>query len=100
MIIIYATFANKEEAQKVTNALLEKKLIACANFSEVDACFNWKGERNDVKETVALMKTKEEHWEAVKEEIKKLHSYETPCIIKIQAEANKSFEDWLNKETQ
>lgn len=100
MIIIYTTFANKEEAQKIVNHLLKEKLIACANFSDVDACFNWKGERNDVKETTALLKTKEDKWEKVKEEIKQLHSYDTPCIIKIQAEGDEAYEDWINKETK
>ncbi|MBU1111699.1 MAG: divalent-cation tolerance protein CutA [archaeon] len=100
MIIIYATFANREEAQKIANHLLKEKLIACANFSDVNACFNWKNKRNNVKETTALMKTRDENWDKVKEEIKNLHSYDTPCIIKINAEANKAFEDWVNKETE
>jgi len=96
MIIIYATFANKDEAKKIANHLLEKKLIACANFSTTESCFVWKGERQEVHETLALLKTKNENWEKVKEEIKQLHSYDTPCIIKIEAEANKEFEGWIN----
>jgi periplasmic divalent cation tolerance protein len=100
LILIYTTYPNKEEAKKVVNTLLEKKLIACANFLTTESCFNWKGVRQEVNETVALLKTKEANWEKVKEEITKLHSYDTPCVIKIPAEANEGFEKWVERETE
>ncbi|GAG37193.1 unnamed protein product, partial [marine sediment metagenome] len=44
--------------------------------------------------------TKEENYNKVKEEVKKLHSYDVPCILKIKAEANEEYNDWINKETK
>lgn len=99
-ILIYTTHPNKEEAKKVVNALLEKKLIACANFFTAESCFNWKSVRKDVMETVALLKTREENWDKVKEEITKLHSYDISCIIKLPVEANQKFEKWVKEETE
>ena len=100
LILIYTTYPNKEEARAVVNVLLKKKLIACANFLTTESCFNWKGVRQDVTETVALLKTKKDNWEKVKEEIIKSHSYDTPCVIKIPAEANDRFEKWVERETE
>ena len=99
LIIIYTTHPNKEEAKKVVNTLLEKKLIACANFLTTESYFNWKGARQEVNEVIALLKTREENWEKVKEQIIKLHSYDTPCVIKLPVESNEGFEKWVEAET-
>ncbi len=99
MILIYTTFKNKTEAKKIITHLLKKKLIACANLLPIESTYRWKGKINNDKEIAAILKTKEENWNKIKEEIKKLHSYDYPCIIKINAEANKEFAEWIDSET-
>ena len=89
-----------EEAKKVTSHLLQKKIIACANFFPISSSFWWKGKIDNSNEIVALLKTKKQNWEKVKSEIKKIHSYETPCIMKLDVEANKDYEDWVEEETK
>lgn len=100
LILIYITYPNIEEAKKIVNHLIEKKLIACANFFPVKSSFLWKGKVDDSEEIVSICKTKKENWEKIKIEVKKIHSYETPCIIKINAEANEEFDSWVNNETK
>jgi len=100
LIIIYTTYPNMEEAKKVTSHLLQKKIIACANFFPISSSFWWKGKMDNSNEIVALLKTKKQNWEKVKSEIKKIHSYETPCIMKLDVEANEDYEDWIEKETK
>jgi len=80
--------------------LLQKKLISCANFFPVQSSFWWKGKIDSSEEIVSICKTKKENWEKVKSEVKKIHSYETPCIIKIDAEANEEFWSWVKSETK
>ncbi len=89
-----------EEAKKVTSHLLQKKIIACANFFPITSSFWWKGKIDNSNEIVALLKTKKQNWEKVKSEIKKIHSYETPCIMKLDVEANKDYEDWIEDESK
>ena len=36
----------------------------------------------------------------LKDEIKKLHSYEVPAIIKINGEANSEYENWVTENTK
>ena len=97
--LIYITYPNIEEAKKIVHHLLDKKLISCANFFPVENCYWWKGKIVDSTEVVSIIKTKEQNLERIKSEVKKLHTYEIPCIIKLDAEANKEFEDWVEEET-
>jgi|SRR3989344_2777013 len=99
-IILYVTHKNLENAQKIASHLLQKKLIACANFFPITSSYWWKGKIENSEEIVSLLKTRKENWEKVKSEIKKIHPYETPCIMKINAEANADYESWINEETK
>ncbi len=99
-IIIYVTYPNMEEATKIVSHLLQKKLIACANYFPIRSSFWWKGKIDNSDEIVSILKTKKENWEIIKSEIKKMHSYETPCIMKLDAEANTEYELWVNSETK
>lgn len=96
MIIIYTTNPNLKEAKKIGKHLLEKGLIKCANYFPIESEYWWKGKIENSKEIVSILKTKKENWKKVKDEVKKIHPYETPCIIKIEVEANKEYEDWIN----
>lgn len=42
-IIIYVTHENIAKAKKITNYLLDKKLIARGNFMPIEACYWWQG---------------------------------------------------------
>ena len=97
MILIYTTNPNLKEAKKVGKYLLENKLIKCANYFPIESAYEWNGKIENAKEIVAIFKTVENNWKKTKEGIKKMHKYETPCILKIKVEANKEYEDWVNK---
>jgi len=98
-ILIYVTHENKEQAEKVAFHLLKKRLIACANFFPIDSSYWWKGKIAHSQEVVSLLKTKTENWEDIQSEIKKIHPYETPCIIKMNVNANSDYEEWIKTET-
>ena len=97
MVIVYVPCGNEEEARNIGKALVEKKLAACANYFPIKSIFNWKGKLDETGEILLLLKTTDEKWEAVKEEVKKMHSYEIPCIMKIEANANKEYEKWVRE---
>lgn len=95
MILIYTTTPNEKEAKEIANDLLKKKLIACANLFPIQSVYPWKEEIAEDKECALILKTTEELFEKTKKEIKKLHSYEIPCIIKLNAEPNQEYHQWL-----
>ena len=98
-IIIYITHKNLKEAKKVAGYLLEKRLIACANFFPIESAYWWNGKIESGKEIVSIVKTKKENWNKVKKEVEKIHPYDVPCIIKLEVESNKAYADWIQKET-
>ncbi len=82
MIIIYSTFPNKDEAQRIAKGLLEKRLVACANImAGHDAMYWWDGSVQSGSEVAVLFKTRAELFEDVEKTIKSEHSYEVPCVV-------------------
>jgi periplasmic divalent cation tolerance protein len=96
MILIYCPCKDREEAKRIAKSLLGKKLIACANIVQSDSIYCWKNKLCSEKEAIAIFKTTEKKSAAAEKETKKLHSYELPAIIKINAKANKEFEKWVD----
>ena len=77
-----------------------RSLLLVQIFFPIRSSYWWKGKIENSDEIVSLLKTKKENWKRVKSEIKRIHPYETPCIIKINVEANKDYESWVNNETK
>ena len=98
MIITYITCKNKAEAEKIANHLLKKKLIACANIFPINSLYKWKGKLQKDKEFVLLAKTQKNKSLSLEKEVRGIHSYEIPCILQINAKANKEFGEWLKNE--
>ena len=97
MTLVYITCKDKKEAEKVSLHLLRERLIACANIFPIKSLYWWKGKIENAKEIVILAKTLEKNYEKIKLEVAKLHSYQVPCILKIDAEANKSYDKWVKE---
>lgn len=99
-IVVYVTHRNQEEADMVVNRLLEKGLISCANFLDARSVYKEDGVITKGEEVVSILKTVPEHFESARDEILKIHPYDTPCILKFNAEVNESYGKWMLKETQ
>ena len=99
-ITIYTTNPNLKTAKKISSVLLKKRLIACANFFPITSMYWWGGKIQNDSEVVALLKTKSANWDKVKKEIEKIHPYDIPCIERLSVDSNKSYKDWIKKETK
>lgn len=100
MILIYVTCKDKQEAEKIAKHLLDKRLVACAVNFPVGSSYWWNGKIKEDNEYILLLKTKDVVFSQIKKEIKSIHSYDVPCILKLDVEANKEYEDWLNEEVR
>lgn len=99
--LLYATFANKEEALSIAHKLLNEKLIACANVMDGGtSVYRWEGEVQEASEVTMFAKTTEAQAEKAVARIKKLHSYELPCVLILPVESGMpEFMQWVKKET-
>jgi periplasmic divalent cation tolerance protein len=96
-LIVFSTFANEEDAARVSRVLVEERLIACANvLPGVRSLYRWKDQVADEREVVVLMKTRKQDWTALLSRLHELHPYETPeCIAVRMAAGAPRYMAWL-----
>lgn len=80
LLTVFFTCADEKEAEKITEALLNAKLVACARQVPVRSAFWWQGKIEQEEEVLVMMETVEEKFDAVERTVKQLHSYDTPVI--------------------
>jgi|SRR5712691_4057475 len=86
-LIILTTTGSEDEARKIAEALVERRLAACVNIvSQVHSVYRWEGKLEHGDEYLLLIKTGKEREEQVRAAIRELHSYEIPECIAIQIE--------------
>ncbi len=65
----------------MAKALVDERLAACVNVSQVRSYFSWEGKSCDEAEELMIIKTEMKLTERIKARIQELHSYELPEII-------------------
>jgi len=100
-IFILVTSKDKKEAVKIAQALLESKLIACANIiNGVQSLFRWQGKIDSSKEVLLVLKTKKILFKKVQAKVKTLHSYQTPEIIALPiVNGSEDYLNWISSNT-
>lgn len=98
-IMVLVTTSSKQEAEKISQALLEAKLIACANIvGPVSSHFHWGGKVEQAEEFLVLMKSRSDLFEKISEAVRKLHSYEVPEILALPVVAgSEAYLAWLGR---
>ena len=93
------TCASWQEAQTIADELLQKRLIACAEFIEIKSKYNWRGNPEEAKEIKLIMKTIADKFNAIEAVVAKLHSYETFVLQALPVvQTSKAAETWLLEE--
>ena len=98
-IIVLVTTPNKAEAEKISQSLLNDKLIACANIiNPVTSFFLWSGKVERAEECLVVMKSRMDLFAELAERLKGLHSYEVPEILALPiVEGSKAYLDWMDE---
>jgi periplasmic divalent cation tolerance protein len=95
--LVLTTCASKEEAHRIANELVEKRLAACVNIvPQVDSVYRWQGEVETATEWLLLIKTTSERSDRLKDALKKLHSYELPECVEIGIDdGSAAYLEWI-----
>ena len=94
--IIITTVNKKENALKIANELLSRKIAACVSFFPVVSAYRWKGSISVEEEYMLYIKTTKPS--EVEEYLKVNHPYELPEILKIEASGSEEYEKWVSDE--
>ena len=101
MIVVLITAPNDDEAGKISEILVEERLIACANRLPVHSIYRWKDKTEDDKEILLICKTKEELLDKLIERVRELHSYEVPEIIAVPiVGGSDDYLKWVDESTK
>ncbi len=97
-IVVFITTATEEEAQRISQTLLEQKKAACVNIvSGVDSRFWWQGKLDSARESLLIVKTKASLLTEVVSLVKSQHSYIVPEIIALPIiGGNQDYLDWID----
>jgi periplasmic divalent cation tolerance protein len=103
MILIYVTCKDKQEAEKIGKHLLEKRLCACINIIEgMKSIYFWppkSGKFEEANEVILVVKTVQDKFDSIEQEVLAIHSYTTPCLIGIPTtNVAKSYYAWIKGE--
>ncbi|MGL5829443.1 MAG: divalent-cation tolerance protein CutA [Angustibacter sp.] len=84
----------------LVEALLRERLIACAQLTPIDSTYRWQGSIEHAAEVRATMHTTNARTEDVMQRVRKLHSYEVPCILVMPVHSGDSdYLAWVGLET-
>src|SRR5690348_16157010 len=97
VIVVFSTFPSEDKAADIARTLVSEGLCACANLvPPVRSIYRWQGELCDERETLAIIKTTRERFDALHARLVELHPYEVPEVIALPVEAGHApYLDWV-----
>ena len=100
-MIVLVTASNRQEAMRIADAVVRKKLAACANLvPSVTSIFRWNGQIQKSREALLIIKTSARRYPALEGLVKSMHSYEVPEIIGLNIEKGlRPYLEWVHEET-
>lgn len=95
-VVILSTCRDSVEAERISRAILEKRLAACVNIVPVRSRYVWKGSIEEAEEDLLIIKTRGDKFRQVEKLVKAMHSYEVPELIALKVlKGSKPYLDWL-----
>ena len=100
-MVVVTSVGTEEQALDVAHALVRAKRAACVNIiPNIHSIYRWKGRVCDDGEMLLLIKTRASNFEAVRETIHKVNTYELPEVLGYRVDwASSGFANWIDKMT-
>lgn len=86
-LLIHCSCPDRETAETIAEALLERRLAACVSISAtITSLYRWEGKLERSQEVLLLIKSGNRVYPALEQAIISLHPYELPEIIAVPVE--------------
>ncbi|HXL80021.1 MAG TPA: divalent-cation tolerance protein CutA [Pyrinomonadaceae bacterium] len=97
-IAVFITTPNKEEAARLADKLVERRLAACVQIlPAMESVYRWQGKIERQDEILLIAKTVNSKFAELEREVRALHSYETPEIVAVPLTTlSEPYLQWLN----
>jgi len=100
--IVLTTAPDREAAERIARALVERRLVACVNLvAGVRSVYRWKGEIAEADEVLLVAKTAVDRLEGLERALKELHPYDVPEIVALEPDrVEPAYLAWLVDSTR
>lgn len=100
-IEVHWTSGSLDEARKVSRYLVQERYVACAQIIPwIESAYMWNNQLETAQESKIILKTRQIHFEKIKEIILKNCKYQIPEITVIEIQnGNKEYLDWIGEST-
>ena len=101
-IEVRSTTDSREEADNICAAVLEARLVACAQvLGPIRSSYWWQGKIERADEYFLMMKTTRDKFSDVARVIRENHSYDVPDIVAVPiVEGTADYLGWISAETR
>lgn len=96
--LILVTVPNRDVAERITNALLSERLVACVSIVPgVESHYIWEGRTETSTELLLMMKTRIDLFDEVRDRVVSLHPYQVPEIVALPIDRGSlSYLQWID----
>ncbi len=96
-LIVFVSAANRKEADKIAQTLVQEKLAACVSIvPEIYSRYRWSGRIEYDKELWLVIKTDRRHYKRLEKRVRALHSYDVPEILAVPvAFGSPAYLEWM-----
>lgn len=97
VLLVFCTLPDEETAARIVRTLVEEKLAACGNIIPgVRSIYAWEGRMEEAAEVLVVCKTTGPAYAKLEKRLLKLHPYETPEILALEAgAAARAYAAWV-----
>jgi len=100
LITVVTTLGGMDEARRLAGTLVERKLAACAQLSQIESFYNWQGSLQNEPEVRIVFKTSAQRYQALEAAIIELHPYALPAIHAVKVCAvYEPYAQWVAENT-
>ena len=102
VVLLLSTTADRAEAERIGEALVEKRLAAHGSVVPmIHSFFHSEGQLQRQHEALLLIKTSAERSSQAQAELRSLHSYENPQILEVALSGGSAhYIEWLLEEVR
>lgn len=99
--VILTTAGSQDEAHRLAELLVSRKLAACVQIANISSVYRWKDQVQKEAEYLLLIKTTTPLYRNVEAAIVENHSYEIPEIVQLPiANGLERYLGWIAENTQ
>ena len=99
-IQVLTTAGTKEDALKIAQSVVEKRLAGCVQvIGPITSTYWWEGKIEMAGEWLCLIKSREDLYKELEKTIQQIHPYKVPEILAVPVvEGSQSYLEWLEGE--